>query len=67
MKITDKQRISYIQRHRLEVRLHWATGNWHVWQHEMGMPRSEDKIIGTGISWLQAVDKAIKAYMGGKK
>lgn len=64
MKITDKQRIDFVQRHNTTVSPNWAMlpygagisykGSWSTGKD------------GYGYSWRQAVDKAIKAYMEGR-
>lgn len=65
MKITDKQRIDFVQRHGMSVDKYS-----HAWLAQRGFVNErgyKQRAYAFGRSWRQAVDKAIKAYMGGKK
>lgn len=66
MKITDKQRVNFVQRHSAQV-IELA-----CWRIKIGFGITWDKTtmpfnVFEGITWRQAVDKAINAYIGGKK
>lgn len=62
MKITDKQRIDFVQREGSDIinrGMFYKDQQWQVGYSGFSRWR--------GKTWRQAVDKAIKAYMGGKK
>lgn len=75
MKITDKQRIDFVQWHRLCVYCDHHTGTFNVYEWRVMKSTSPRNTIPdlymchiqSGKTVAEAVDKAIKAYMGGKK
>jgi hypothetical protein len=62
MKITDKQRIDFVQRHRCIIRWFYLTGIWAICidiNGKLGIVKAR--------TWRQAVDKAIKVFQKGSK
>lgn len=64
MKITDKQRIDFVQRH--GVMTHYCKHEKRIGKQWSCLVMSTMIVITEGRTWRQAVDKAIKAYMEGR-
>lgn len=68
MKITDKQRIDFVQRHMTWVKVFGGTKEPFLVCQGFKLNRLAYRIIkARGRTWRQAVDKAIKAFQKGNK
>lgn len=65
--ITDKQRVDFVQRHKLRIDEPQGPGDrWKTYVDDEADPQYLTITLG-GHTWRQAVDKAIRAYQKGSK